>query len=357
MKTPLLLDYAEFYITNSCNFNCNGCNRFNNYKFTGMQKWKDYSDIYQQWSTILDLKRWSILGGEPMLNPDYLEWLNGVSTLWPTACGELLTNGYYLKSNNRDLYDIIKHSQGRINLNIGLHNINRREQVLDTVKSWLRGNITISIDSLESLPNLSANWKKSYAAIRDPSWPDCDSVQDWDNLTDAIKHECEQIFQLSPQLLANTRLGQQLVDSNGVKVNIQMENYFHQGALIRNTTQSFQLHNSDPMTAHDQCHSKTCHHFDKGKLYKCGQTALFSEIDQQFVLNISSQDRELIYSYHPGSVDQSWQELANFINNIKQPIPQCKFCPEQYQVTEFSAGHGQKINMVKRKKIKDNSVS
>ena len=35
------LDYCEFYITNVCNLSCNGCNRFNNYKFRGFQRWED----------------------------------------------------------------------------------------------------------------------------------------------------------------------------------------------------------------------------------------------------------------------------------------------------------------------------
>ena len=39
------LNYAEFYITNVCNLNCTECNRFNNYHFSGHQRWDDYSDV------------------------------------------------------------------------------------------------------------------------------------------------------------------------------------------------------------------------------------------------------------------------------------------------------------------------
>lgn len=35
------LDYMEFYITNVCNLTCTGCNRFNNYKFKGFQRWTE----------------------------------------------------------------------------------------------------------------------------------------------------------------------------------------------------------------------------------------------------------------------------------------------------------------------------
>ena len=351
MSKLFSLNYVEFYITNSCNFNCVGCNRFNNFKITGAQKWDDYADAYRRWSEILDIKEWAVLGGEPMTNPDFLTWLRNISSLWPDSRGFFVTNGYYIDPNNRELYDIIQSTNGRVQLLIGLHNINRRDEMITTVKNWLQGDITVkekTINDLDSSPDFKENWKKSYNAIRDPSWPDCDSVLDWPNLPEFIQTEMAQIHHLDPQQLINTRLDEQFTDSNGVTVHVRLENYFHQGALILNGTESFSLHNSDPVKAHNNCPSKTCHHFDKGQLYKCSQVALFSEIDQQFILNVSDSDRELVHSYRPAAIEQSLTELENFMSNIEKPLPQCKFCPEQYQIKEIFAKHGEKIKMVKK---------
>jgi len=316
-----------------------------------MQRWKDYADTYRQWSEILDITRWSILGGEPTLNPDFLEWVYNISTLWPKSSGSIVTNAYYLKPNDQELYDMINRTQGLVRLDIGLHNLNRCDTVLDIVKQWLHGPITVSgntIEDLKALPNFDQNWKQSYNKIRDPAWPECNTIDDWHSLPDSIQQECREIFRFSPEDLAKDRLGYNLVDSNGVCVVISLENYFHQGALIPNGTSSFGLHSSNPEKAHDICHSKTCHHFDKGQLYKCGQVALFPEIDRQFFLDVSEQDRKLIHDYQPASIDQSLPELENFINSIEQSLPQCKFCPEYYNLTEIFADHGQKINMVKK---------
>jgi hypothetical protein len=149
--------------------------------------------------------------------------------------------------------------------------------------------------------------------------------------------------------MANELLGFEMIDANGVRVQIENEDFFHQGALSLNQTQSIiKLQNSNPIKAHDICHSKTCHHFDKGLLYKCGQVALFKELDEQFYLELSDLDRELVYSYHPGSLE-NYTQLEKFIKEIDQPIPQCKFCPESYSNQQIFAEHGKKIKFHRKK--------
>ena len=348
----LQLDYVEFYITNFCNFNCNGCNRFNNYAFNGRQEWLEYADLYRRWSEILNFKEFTILGGEPMTNPDYLEWLQGIIQLWPDARGSFLTNGYYLKSDNKSLYNLLNSTQGKVTLNIGLHNLNRKDTVLATVNDWLEGEVTITRypDNLRQLYNFDRNWVASYSAIRDDLWPDCPTVDEWDLLSDNIKSECEMVHNFSPSLLAENLLGYRLTDTNGVTVLIQNENYFHQGAL-KPLAQSFKLHNSDPIQAHNICHSKFCHHFDKGLLYKCGQVSVIQEFDQQFYLELTPEDRELMQSYQPANIDNTYEELLQFIKNLDQPMPQCKFCPENYDIREISAEHGKKIKFQRKKNV------
>ena len=83
----------EFYITNVCNLTCNGCNRFNNYAFTGFQRWKDYQEDYEKWGERIDLPRLSILGGEPTLNPTFMDWFRGLRKIWPDSRIEIVTNG------------------------------------------------------------------------------------------------------------------------------------------------------------------------------------------------------------------------------------------------------------------------
>jgi hypothetical protein len=350
MTNKLHLKYAEFYITNSCNFNCTGCNRFNNYSFSGNQRWEDYANYYQRWSEILDLDKWTILGGEPMMNPTYLDWVKNISRLWPNAQGSFLTNGYFLNEKNKDLYNAIQATNGQVRIHIGLHNVDRREKVLALTQSWLQGDVVIKRipEDLNDLPNFKENWQASYNKIRDPSWPDCNNVNDWDSLSESIKKECHEVFQFSPEIISEIRKGWIIVDSNGVTVLINMEDYFNQGALKNNDLQSFSLHDSDPIKAHDICNCKSCHHFIRGKLYKCGVVGLLPELDQQFNLELSDNDRKLMNAYQPGELTQDWDSLKTFIDNIEQPIGQCKFCPETYDIKQIFAGHGQKIKIIRK---------
>lgn len=351
LNNKLHLPRVEFYINNLCNFNCTGCNRFNNYAFNGIQEWAQYEKIYSHWASLLEFDEFTILGGEPMLNPTYMDWLTNVCRLWPNATGFLLTNGHYLKPDNRVLYDFFSNNH-KVHLQIGLHNIDRTDTMLDTVKQWLCGPLTITREpeNIRELPGFDLNWISSYNTIKDHQWPECPTVDDWDQLPDAVKTECQELHKFSPAILANTRRSYNIVDSNGVRVLIAHEDYFHQGALINNQNKSFSLHNSDPVKAHDMCHSKTCHHFDKGELYKCGQVALFKEIDQQFYLDATDSDRDLINSYASAKSTDNYDKLSKFINTINDPLPQCKFCPDSYNFVQINALHGQKIKMVRKQK-------
>ena len=88
-----VIDYAEFYITNVCNLNCDNCNRFNNFHFKGHFKWKDNEKAYKAWAKKVDINRINIIGGEPMLNPDLLNWVKGLNKLWPRSPINIITNG------------------------------------------------------------------------------------------------------------------------------------------------------------------------------------------------------------------------------------------------------------------------
>jgi hypothetical protein len=92
----------------------------------------------------------------------------------------------------------------------------------------------------------------------------------------------------------------------------------------------FTLHQSDVEKAHDICHSKTCHHFMNGKLYKCGAVALFPEFSKQHEVVLSPEDQQLMLSYRPLEVADSFQTKKDFVKNLSNAIPQCRFCPEVY---------------------------
>lgn len=269
----LKIDYVEFYITNVCNLTCQGCNRFNNVKFRGWQNWHDYKDIYARWSRELKWGTASIMGGEPLLNPTFYDWVEGLYSLWGKPIG-IASNGtqIHLHSN---LYEYLKNRMAGIK--IALHNKKHKNSIIDKVKSIMYGPFTYDFDNTPYREHLT------------------------------------------------------ITDSNQVSIRIQYEWWFHQGAIIYRPDGTRTLHQSDVQKAHQMCHSKTCHHFDKGILYKCGPSALFPEYDQQHPLDLSESDRAIMLDVPRLCIDDTYEKKSNFLQKITQPIPQCRFCPEVYK--------------------------
>ncbi len=274
----LRIPYVEFYIINVCNLACQGCNRFNNYNFTGYQRWDDYADVYAQWAKEVQPNTIGLLGGEPLLNPTFMDWVQGINSLWPATKLRIITNGFRL-DRVPELYDTLKNKRV-IELWVGIHNKQHKQEIIQKVKNFTQAPHKVEFNSDDPY--------RQYMII---------------------------------------------TDAAGVKVRVGYNWWFHQGAIIKQDN-ALTLHNSDPVKAHEICHMKTCHHFIKGKLYKCGVAAVLPEFDQQHKLSLSTEDRELLHSYQPLSIEDS---KAEFIAKLTDPIDQCKFCPEQYNGDQIYA--------------------
>ena len=285
----ILINKVEFYITNVCNLTCEYCNRFNNLNFKGWQDWSTYADIYAQWSKLLDIKQVVIMGGEPLLNPSICDWAKGLGNLWKTS-PQILSNGTRI-NYVKGFYDLLK--SGRAWLGVTIHNINQKESIIAGIKNFLQAPVT-----------------KIEKSINDIGDQEID-----------------------------------LRDKNGITVMVSTTSMFLQNAIIKDQNNNWTLHNTDPEESHRICvfaQSKS-YHFIKGKFYKCGPVALLPDLDQQITLNISQEDRQLLHSYQPLTLENFDQYHKEFFSNLDNPIPQCKFCP--------SYGGGGKIFPIEKKNL------
>jgi len=281
---------VEFYITNVCNLTCENCNRFNNHKFTGWQRWSDYADTYRRWGEYVNLKNIVIMGGEPTLNPTLPEWVVGLNEIFNSGI-QILSNGLQLK-HNPSLYNAlvnVKDSNGFSsgNIEISLHNPAHFDQIRNNIKSFLQ--------PINEEYGTAINVAHKY---------------NWDNHSDNHAYYSAR-------------------DVNNVLVRMHLANSFHDAAVYKNNQGQFTLHDSDPIEAHRGCGfaQYKCYHFIRGQLYKCGPAALMPEFDQQHNLAISDQDRQLLNSYQPLTVDHWPDSAQQWLAKLDDPIAQCKFCP------------------------------
>jgi organic radical activating enzyme len=274
---------VEFYITNVCNLTCSNCNRFNDHDFKGWQRWSDYQAQYTEWAQHVRLQRVTILGGEPLLNPSLLDWVDGINQLWGKTV-QVLTNGTRLNSVP-DLYDrLIKFTDPMYPwvhnwLGVSLHNENDRERCFAEIHKFLRGTVDY------------------YTREQDP------------DKTNGANHA--------------------FVDSNGMRICVWEYDDFYNAAVQKTPNGQYTVHDSDPEIAHKYCGFAMfkCYHFIRGRLYKCGPVALFPEFDQQHPFDITDSDRELMNSYRALGSDEFESRGREFLAQIDDPIPQCKFCP------------------------------
>lgn len=276
---------VEFYITNVCNLVCEQCNRFNNHDFRGWQNWNDYQDIYRSWARYVSIDQIVILGGEPLLNPTIISWINGVSDIFQRPV-QVLTNGTRLNKVN-GLYETLLYSNAW--LGISWHNMHRVDDIEKEINQFLQAPIE-RLDRGHTDNNFGADW----------------------------------VYR----------------DSNNIKIPVWIQDHFVSSS-IRVTDLGFELHDSDPIQAHEQCSfaQHHCYHFISGKLYKCGPVALMPEFDKQHQLLLSESDRTLLHSYRPLSVDEFPLRGAVFLDQIKDPLPQCKFCPTNAEYRKIISIH------------------
>ena len=269
----------EFYITNVCNLNCEYCNRFNNLNFKGWQKWSDYAEIYSKWSELLDIQQVVILGGEPLLNPTICDWAQGLRSTWGKGV-QILSNGTRI-NHVEGLHETLKRipNQKIIWLSVMIHNMNEIDNIVNEIEKFLKAPV-----------------KKIIGKENNK-------------------------FQ-APLMLAD----------DFVQIPVWITDSFEQNAIIKDADNRWTLHNSNPELAHSMCSfaDNKSYHFIRGKLYKCGPVALLPELDQQLDLAINDDDRQLLNSYQPLTLENFDSYHEEFFKKLDNPIPQCKFCPDYH---------------------------
>lgn len=274
-----VFDRLEFYITNVCNLTCNGCNRYNNYKFSGFWPWEEAEPVVRAWAEKIDVKHPVILGGEPLLHPDIVKWINGLKEIFPNYSGvQVQSNGTRIDCV-KGLYEALDPMTGNW-IGISIHNPDDREEIFVRIRNFLN--------------------RYPVTETQDPDhWMGSDY---------------------------------QFVDTNKVFVHAWMSNKFVQSNIIEQADGGYTLYQSNPTVAHENCTFRRFknYHMIRGKIYKCGPAALMPEFDQQYTFNISDDDRQLLNSYNALSLDNYDAQGAEWLANIDNEIAQCKFCPETY---------------------------
>jgi organic radical activating enzyme len=138
IEIPIL----DLHITHACNLTCESCSDFTNHKLIGMLSLQDAEEWMSNWNKKLKPKQFILLGGEPTLNKDLVEFLYLSRQMWRETQLILVSNGFFLHLHPNLGKDL---KNNDVELAISIH---------DTSKEYL--------NKIKSNLTLSREWVQKY---------------------------------------------------------------------------------------------------------------------------------------------------------------------------------------------------
>lgn len=107
------LDYLEIEVSEGCNLNCKGCNEFSNLvdenKFGDLDSVR--SDLMRLRELFWGIEKIRLMGGEPLVNPDFPKFVQTARDIFPDSDLRLLSNGLLIPNlRSENLEEIKKHN-------------------------------------------------------------------------------------------------------------------------------------------------------------------------------------------------------------------------------------------------------
>lgn len=87
------LPYLEMLITYRCTMRCDGCANYSNLGLKHQASFQDNKEFIRMWGKRLAPKTLRILGGEPALHDELLDYIRLAREIWPDTERWLVTNG------------------------------------------------------------------------------------------------------------------------------------------------------------------------------------------------------------------------------------------------------------------------
>lgn len=262
--------YLEFMITTTCNLSCEGCDRFIEYNHNWTADYEQIIAEIKNWSRRLKPKNVALLGGEPLIHPEFYNILRETRKNFKNSRIEIFTNGLLL--HNKEKLIEVCHEVGNVKILVSIHNRqkNIRNYILKNVVDYL---------------------------VKDYDW---EKIEDRENY---YKHK-----DVKFEILDHTR------ESNWVSYRKKVN------GKLKPWNQGY------PNLSYDNCVVKHIPIIYKNRLYKCPPISLVRTHLEKFKLE-NDPDWEPYYKYKGLGLDCSEDEMQNFIDNIYKPQSICNMCP------------------------------
>jgi organic radical activating enzyme len=266
------LKIAQWYISHTCNLSCKNCLSYNNFNISGHERWSDNAEFVERWGGLVSVDDFSIIGGEPLGNPDLDLWVKGTHKHFNTKDFKICTNGTQL------------------------------ERWRKNIPEWTELGVVLEIHTHDKsqVGEMWSNLRKSFG--------------------DKIKYVKGVDYTSNTYYDRYDWVG--LVDDRVAVLQLNDMNFFPWGVKGKNENGEYEMYETRPKITHTLCQWNNCHYFYQGNLYKCG-TLVGA---QKFVTKYptKSEHKELILDYKPVTLGSN--NLQEDLNNLRNFLPQCGLC-------------------------------
>lgn len=132
MSSKPVLPFLETMITQACNISCVGCSNYSDLPHQGYVSWPEGQKQIAAWLARVDIPDFGIMGGEPLINPEVHDWIQGCRDLMPESQIRFTTNGLLLHKH-LDIVDLL-HDIGNSVFKITVHvDNNDLEQIIQNI--------------------------------------------------------------------------------------------------------------------------------------------------------------------------------------------------------------------------------
>jgi organic radical activating enzyme len=260
------LEILEYPIILQCNLACDNCNSFSNFKIQGKRTTlQEFSEDVDNWKNIVNPKRFSILGGEPLLHKDIEKILIKAKEAFPKSSLYLITNGLLLK-NNKNLLKVIQNTDCRLVISVHCN------------ESWYLKELYSSIEEFFDY-NLPKN-KPTKSNI-----------------------SFGKLFEIS-----NVKLELR-------NMNVNWTRLYKEGV---------KPYNDDPELSHKICRWAKCTQLYKGNLWKCSSIAFLKELLEK--INNKEDWEPYLKMYNPLNYSDSVSIKDNWFSSLLKPENICSMC-------------------------------
>lgn len=268
----LILPFLETMITYNCNLSCQGCTNYSDYNVSGMVPWEKAEEWLRAWQQKIDIPDFGIIGGEPLMHPDILQWIVGIRDVLPNSQIRFTTNGKLLLKK----FDVIKKliEIGNTVVKISVHQP-QEFYVQETINKLFN----------------YVNWSPVTEY----------GIKRWEGPN---RTKLQINF---PQTFVKTYLGQ---------------------------FDSMLPHNSDPADSFENCVQQRCPLLYEGKIFKCSSIALLKKVTADWNRDSEPSWKQYL-DYRGINSSCTDNELTHFLNQFGKPETICSMCPSKKDTLSF----------------------